>query len=138
GRKNNLATAYEGALKMKEISYTHAEGYGAGEMKHGPLALVDGSFPTIAVALKDSVYEKMISNIREIKARRGIVIAVATKGDKHIREVAESVIEIPQVAEIVSPILTAIPMQLLAYYTAVKKGRDIDQPRNLAKSVTVE
>ena len=138
GRRNNLATAYEGALKMKEISYTHAEGYGAGEMKHGPLALVDGSFPTIAVALKGSVYEKMISNIREIKARNGMVIAIATKGDRNIREVADRVIEVPQVSEILSPIITAIPMQLLAYYTAVKKGREIDQPRNLAKSVTVE
>ena len=100
--------------------------------------MVDGSFPTIAIALKDSVYEKMISNIREIKARQGIVIAVATKGDKNIREIADRVIEIPQVNEILSPILTAIPMQLLAYYTAAKKGREIDQPRNLAKSVTVE
>ncbi|MDI6733462.1 MAG: glutamine--fructose-6-phosphate transaminase (isomerizing) [Planctomycetota bacterium] len=138
GRRNNLATAYEGALKMKEISYTHAEGYGAGEMKHGPLALVDGSFPTVAVILKDCVYEKMVSNIREIKARGGIVIAVATKGDKNISEIADWVIETPQVLEITSPILAAIPMQLLAYYTAVKKGREIDQPRNLAKSVTVE
>ncbi|MEW6026968.1 MAG: glutamine--fructose-6-phosphate transaminase (isomerizing) [Planctomycetota bacterium] len=138
GRKNNLATAYEGALKMKEISYTHAEGYGAGEMKHGPLALVDGSFPTIAIALRDSVYEKVISNIREIKARNGIVIAVVTKGDRDVREIADRVIEIPAVNEILSPILTAVPMQLLAYYTAAKKGREIDQPRNLAKSVTVE
>lgn len=138
GRRNNLATAYEGALKMKEISYTHAEGYGAGEMKHGPLAMVDGSFPTIAVVLKDSVYEKMISNIREIRARKGIIIAIITKGDKAIREMADRVIEIPPVIELLSPILTAIPMQLLAYYTAAKKGRDIDQPRNLAKSVTVE
>ncbi|MBI5777842.1 MAG: glutamine--fructose-6-phosphate transaminase (isomerizing) [Planctomycetes bacterium] len=138
GRKNNLATAYEGALKMKEISYTHAEGYGAGEMKHGPLALVDGTFPTIAVALKDSVYEKMISNIRVIKARNGIVVAVVTRGDKDVREIANRVIEIPAVNEILSPIVTAIPMQLLAYYTAVKKGREIDQPRNLAKSVTIE
>ncbi len=138
GRKNNLATAYEGALKMKEISYTHAEGYGAGEMKHGPLAMVDGTFPTIAIALKDSVYEKMISNIRVIKAREGIIIAVVTKGDKNVREIADRVIEIPAVSEILSPIITAIPMQLLAYYTAVKKGREIDQPRNLAKSVTIE
>jgi len=138
GRKNNLATAYEGALKMKEISYTHAEGYGAGEMKHGPLAMVDGTFPTIAIALKDSVYEKMISNIRVIKAREGIIIAVVTKGDKNVREIADRVIEIPAVSEILSPIITAVPMQLLAYYTAVKKGREIDQPRNLAKSVTIE
>lgn len=138
GRRHNLPTAYEGALKMKEISYIHAEGYGAGEMKHGPLALVDGSFPTVAIALKGSVYEKIISNIQEIRARNGIVIAIATKDDKNIRKIANWVIAIPEVSEFLSPILAAIPLQLLAYYTAEKKGREIDQPRNLAKSVTVE
>jgi glucosamine--fructose-6-phosphate aminotransferase (isomerizing) len=138
GRRNNLASACEGALKMKEISYTHAEGYGAGEMKHGPLALVDGSFPTVAIVLKDRVYVKMLSNIQEIKARGGVVIAIATKGDKNIKRIADWVIEIPNVSEILSTILIAVPLQLLAYYTAVKKGREIDQPRNLAKSVTVE
>ncbi|MFH0889027.1 MAG: glutamine--fructose-6-phosphate transaminase (isomerizing) [Planctomycetota bacterium] len=138
GRRNNLPTAYEGALKMKEISYIHAEGYGAGEMKHGPLALVDGSFPIVAVVLKGSVYEKMISNIQEIKSRNGIIIAIATKNDKNIRKIANWVVEIPPTPEFLSPILAAIPMQLLAYYTAEKKGREIDQPRNLAKSVTVE
>lgn len=138
GRRNNLPTAYEGALKMKEISYIHAEGYGAGEMKHGPLALVDGSFPIVAIVLKGSVYEKMISNMQEIKARNGIIIAIATKNDKNIRKIANWVVEIPPTPEFLSPVLAAIPMQLLAYYTAEKRGREIDQPRNLAKSVTVE
>ncbi|MFH1228210.1 MAG: glutamine--fructose-6-phosphate transaminase (isomerizing) [Planctomycetota bacterium] len=137
-RRYNLPNAYEGALKMKEISYTHAEGYGAGEMKHGPLALVDDTFPTVAIATKSAVYEKMLSNIQEVKARKGVVIAIATAGDRIIRKIADEVIYVPDAPEILSPILTVIPLQLLAYHTAVKKGCNIDQPRNLAKSVTVE
>jgi len=138
GRRNNLPTAYEGALKMKEISYTHAEGYGAGEMKHGPLALVDNTFLAIAVVVRGVVYEKMISNIQEIKARDGVVVAFTNNNDKSLKKIADWVIEIPETPEILSPILAAVPMQLLAYYTAAKRGREIDQPRNLAKSVTVE
>jgi len=138
GRRYNLATAYEGALKMKEISYLHAEGYGAGEMKHGPLALVDDSMTCVAIAPRGRVTEKMISNIQEIRARRGRVIAVATRGDRAVRSVADHVFEIPACEEMFSPVLAAIPLQLLAYYTATSLGRDVDQPRNLAKSVTVE
>jgi glucosamine--fructose-6-phosphate aminotransferase (isomerizing) len=138
GRRYNLATAYEGALKMKEISYLHAEGYGAGEMKHGPLALVDDRMTCVAIAPEGRVTEKMVSNIQEIRARRGRVISVATKGDLLIRSVSEHVFEIPACDEMFSPVLAAIPLQLLAYYTATALGRDVDQPRNLAKSVTVE
>jgi glutamine---fructose-6-phosphate transaminase (isomerizing) len=138
GRRYNLATAYEGALKMKEISYLHAEGYGAGEMKHGPLALVDDKLTCVAIAPAGRVTEKMISNIQEIRARRGRVISVATKGDRAIRSVSDHVFEIPMCDEMFSPVLAAIPLQLLAYYTATALGRDVDQPRNLAKSVTVE
>lgn len=137
-RRYNLPNAYEGALKMKEISYTHAEGYGAGEMKHGPLALVDNTFPTVAIATKSVVYEKMLSNIQEVKARKGVVIAIATEGDEHIKKITHEVIEVPDTPEMLSPILTVIPLQLLAYHIAVKKGCPVDQPRNLAKSVTVE
>jgi glucosamine--fructose-6-phosphate aminotransferase (isomerizing) len=138
GRRYNLATAYEGALKMKEISYLHAEGYGAGEMKHGPLALVDDRMTCVAIAPTGRVTEKMVSNIQEIRARRGRVISVATKGDRLIRPVSDHVFEIPACEEMFSPVLAAIPLQLLAYYTATALGRDVDQPRNLAKSVTVE
>jgi glutamine---fructose-6-phosphate transaminase (isomerizing) len=138
GRKYNLPTALEGALKLKEIAYVHAEGYGAGEMKHGPIALVDKDFPTVAIALNDSVYEKMISNLQEIKARRGPIIAIATEGDKEIANLADDVIFIPKTIEMLSPILAAIPLQLFAYCFAVLRGCDVDQPRNLAKSVTVE
>jgi glutamine---fructose-6-phosphate transaminase (isomerizing) len=138
GRRYNLATAYEGALKMKEISYLHAEGYGAGEMKHGPLALVDDRMTCVAIAPAGRVTEKMVSNIQEIRARRGRVISVATQGDRLIRSVSEHVFEIPACEEMFSPVLAAIPLQLLAYYTATALGRDVDQPRNLAKSVTVE
>lgn len=137
-RRYNFPNAYEGALKLKEISYTHAEGYCAGEMKHGPLALVDSTFPTVAIVTKSIIYDKMISNIKEIKARKGIVIALATTGDEHIKNTADDVIYIPETEEIFSPILTVIPLQLLAYHMAVAKGKDVDQPRNLAKSVTVE
>jgi glucosamine--fructose-6-phosphate aminotransferase (isomerizing) len=138
GRRYNLATAYEGALKMKEISYLHAEGYGAGEMKHGPLALVDDRMTCVAIAPAGRVTEKMISNIQEIRARRGHVISIATRGDKLVRSVSDHVIEIPPCDEMFSPVLAVIPLQLLAYYTATSLGRDVDQPRNLAKSVTVE
>ncbi|MBI4833245.1 MAG: glutamine--fructose-6-phosphate transaminase (isomerizing) [Planctomycetes bacterium] len=137
-RRYNFPNAYEGALKLKEISYTHAEGYGAGEMKHGPLALVDNTFPTVTIAVKGTVYEKMLSNIQEIKARRGIIIAVATEGDEHIRHMTDDIIYVPETQEMFSPLLTVLPLQLLAYHTAVAKGRNVDQPRNLAKSVTVE
>ena len=138
GRRYNLATAYEGALKMKEISYLHAEGYGAGEMKHGPLALVDDRMTCVAIAPAGRVTEKMLSNIQEIRARRGRIISVATKGDRSVRSVSDHVFEIPACEEMFSPVLAAIPLQLLAYYTATALGRDVDQPRNLAKSVTVE
>ena len=138
GRRYNLATAYEGALKMKEISYLHAEGYGAGEMKHGPLALVDRNLTCVAIAPRGRTTEKMISNIQEIRARGGRVISVATAGDRIVRSVSDHVIEIPACEEMFSPILAAIPLQLLAYHTAAALGRDVDQPRNLAKSVTVE
>ena len=138
GRSFNYPTALEGALKLKEISYVHAEGYAAGEMKHGPIALVDEKMPVVCIALKDSVYEKMVSNIREVKARNGKVIAVATKGDDQIIKYADHTIFIPPIAEEFSPILAVIPLQLLAYHIAIKRGCHVDQPRNLAKSVTVE
>ncbi len=138
GRSFNYPTALEGALKLKEISYIHAEGYAAGEMKHGPIALVDEKMPVVCIALKDSVYEKMVSNIREVKARNGKVIAVATKGDDQIKKYADHTIFIPPIAEEFSPILAVIPLQLLAYHIAIKRGCHVDQPRNLAKSVTVE
>jgi glucosamine--fructose-6-phosphate aminotransferase (isomerizing) len=138
GRRNNLPTAYEGALKMKEISYLHAEGFAAGEMKHGPLALVDARVHCVAIAPTGRVTEKVISNIQEIRARGGRVIAVATQGDARLLPVADHLIEIPLCEELLSPVLAVIPLQLLAYHVAVKLGRNVDQPRNLAKSVTVE
>jgi glucosamine--fructose-6-phosphate aminotransferase (isomerizing) len=138
GRKYNYAVAYEGALKLKEISYIHAEGYGAGEMKHGPLAMIDENFPTLCVALRDSVYEKMVSNIQEIRARKGPVLALATEGDDSIRTLTEDVFYIPKTLEMLSPILSVVPLQLFAYHMAVSRGLNVDQPRNLAKSVTVE
>ena len=138
GRRYNLPTAFEGALKMKEITYLHAEGYGGGEMKHGPLALVDKQMTTCALAVEGSVRKKMISNIREIKARGGKIVAVATRGDREIAGLADHVLSIGQIEEIFSPVLAVVPLQLLAYYTAVRLGRDVDRPRNLAKSVTVE
>jgi len=133
-----MPVAYEGALKLKEISYVHAEGYGAGEMKHGPLAMIDENFPTIAIVPKDSVYEKNISNIQEIKARRGPIIAIATEGDTDILHLTKDVIYIPKTLEMLTPFLTVIPLQLFAYYSGVLRGCDVDKPRNLAKSVTVE
>ncbi|MBI4086073.1 MAG: glutamine--fructose-6-phosphate transaminase (isomerizing) [Candidatus Liptonbacteria bacterium] len=138
GRKYNYPIALEGALKLKEISYIHAEGCGAGEMKHGPLAMIDENFPTMAIALRDSVYEKMLSNMQEIKARKGKIIALATEGSEEVRGVADDVIYVPKTLEMLSPILSAIPLQLFAYYFARQKGLNVDRPRNLAKSVTVE
>ena len=138
GRKYNCPIAYEGALKIKEISYVHAEGYPSGEMKHGPIALIDKNFPSMFLVPKDSVYEKNLSGMEEIKARGGKIIAIATKGDKEIKKVADDVIYIPKTLEILVPLLSVIPLQLLAYYVGVLKGFDVDKPRNLAKSVTVE
>jgi len=138
GRGVNLASAYEGALKLKEISYIHAEGYAAGEMKHGPIALISPECPTVAVAIEGDVYDKMLSNMQEVRARDGKVIAVAFEGDKEIEKYADFVLHIPRCPEHLSPVLVAIPLQLLAYYIADKRGCDVDQPRNLAKSVTVE
>lgn len=138
GRKYNYAIAFEGALKLKEVSYIHAEGYGAGEMKHGPLAMIDADFPTVAIAPSDSVYEKMLSNVQEIRARKGPVVAIATEGDKGIKTLADDVIYVPETIEMLSPILSIVPLQLFAYYVAHAKGQNVDRPRNLAKSVTVE
>ena len=138
GRKYNFPVALEGALKLKEISYIHAEGYGAGEMKHGPIALIDEKFPTFAIAPSDSVYQKMISNIEEIKARKGRVIAIATEGNEEIKKIVDDVIYIPKTLEMLTPILSVIPLQLFAYHIGVARGCDVDKPRNLAKSVTVE
>ncbi|MBI2036872.1 MAG: glutamine--fructose-6-phosphate transaminase (isomerizing) [Candidatus Liptonbacteria bacterium] len=138
GRKYNYPVAMEGALKIKEISYVHAEGCSAGEMKHGPIAMIDDSFPSIVIAPKDSVYEKNISNIQEVKARGGPVIAIATEGDKEIAELADDVLYIPKTLEMLTPILAVIPLQLFAYEFGVARGLDVDKPRNLAKSVTVE
>jgi glucosamine--fructose-6-phosphate aminotransferase (isomerizing) len=138
GRGYNFPVALEGALKLKEISYIHAEGYPAAEMKHGPIALVDETLPVIFVATRDSYYEKIVSNIQEIKARKGKVIAIVTEGDEMISALADDIIEMPEADEIVAPIINVIPLQLLAYYIGVHKGLDVDKPRNLAKSVTVE
>ncbi|MBL7698223.1 MAG: glutamine--fructose-6-phosphate transaminase (isomerizing) [Chitinophagaceae bacterium] len=138
GRGYNFPVALEGALKLKEISYIHAEGYPAAEMKHGPIALVDENLPVVIVATKDSYHEKIVSNIQEIKARKGKVIAVITSGDKVITGLADDVIEVPEADELVAPMLSTIPLQLLAYHVGVAKGSDVDKPRNLAKSVTVE
>lgn len=138
GRGYNYPAALEGALKLKEISYVHAEGYPAAEMKHGTIALIDNDMPTVVIAIKDNVYEKTVSNIQQVKARNGRVLAIVTEGDEIVAGLADVVIEVPQIAECLTPLLTSIPLQLLAYYIAVNKGRNVDQPRNLAKSVTVE
>jgi glucosamine--fructose-6-phosphate aminotransferase (isomerizing) len=138
GRGYNFPVALEGALKLKEISYIHAEGYPAAEMKHGPIALIDEDMPVVFIATQDSTHEKVVSNIQEVKARKGKVIAVVTEGDKIIREMADHVIEIPSVHETLTPLVAVIPLQMLAYHIAVMRGCDVDQPRNLAKSVTVE
>ncbi|HEX6916387.1 MAG TPA: glutamine--fructose-6-phosphate transaminase (isomerizing) [Chitinophagaceae bacterium] len=138
GRGYNFPVALEGALKLKEISYIHAEGYPAAEMKHGPIALVDDNLPVVFVATKDSYYEKIISNVQEIKARKGRVVAVASEDDTVISTMTEDVMYVPEADELVAPLLSVIPLQLLSYYTGVAKGYDVDKPRNLAKSVTVE
>ncbi|MDD4641323.1 MAG: glutamine--fructose-6-phosphate transaminase (isomerizing) [Bacteroidales bacterium] len=138
GRGYNYPLALEGALKLKEISYIHAEGYPAAEMKHGPIALIDNEMPTFVIATTDSIYEKTVSNIQEIKARGGKVIAIVTKGDKVVSSMADYCLEIPYVDECLSPVVACIPLQLFAYHIAINKGRNVDQPRNLAKSVTVE
>ena len=138
GRGYNFPVALEGALKLKEISYIHAEGYPAAEMKHGPIALISQEMPVVVVAPRCGTYEKVVSNIQEIKARKGRVIAVVTEGDELVRKIADYCIEVPATEECLTPLLTVIPLQLLAYYIAVVKGCDVDQPRNLAKSVTVE
>ncbi len=138
GRNVNYPSALEGALKLKEISYIPAEGYAAGEMKHGPIALIDEYRAVVCVAVKSDVYEKMISNIQEIRARKGKIIAIATKGDKEIDKHVNYVIHVPKTSDLLTPLVVALPLQLFAYYVAVKLGCDVDQPRNLAKSVTVE
>jgi glucosamine--fructose-6-phosphate aminotransferase (isomerizing) len=138
GRGYNFPVALEGALKLKEISYIHAEGYPAAEMKHGPIALIDKNMPVVVIATNKGHYEKVVSNIQEIKSRDGKIIAVVTKGDKSVKALADHVIEIPEVTESLTPILASVPLQLLAYHIAVMRGCNVDQPRNLAKSVTVE
>jgi glutamine---fructose-6-phosphate transaminase (isomerizing) len=138
GRGYNFPVALEGALKLKEISYIHAEGYPAAEMKHGPIALIDESMPVVVIAPKMGHYDKVVSNIQEIKSRSGKIIAVVTKGDTQVKELADHVIEIPETSDALSPLLTTIPLQLLSYHIAVMRGCNVDQPRNLAKSVTVE
>jgi glucosamine--fructose-6-phosphate aminotransferase (isomerizing) len=138
GRGINYAIAREGALKLKEISYIHAEGYPAGEMKHGPIALIDERMPTVVIAPRDSIYDKMVSQVEQVKARRGLVLAVAHADDDYIRGKADIIMPIPKIHELLTPILAVMPLQILAYEMAVRRGADVDQPRNLAKSVTVE
>jgi len=138
GRGYSYPVALEGALKLKEISYIHAEGYPAAEMKHGPIALIDQEMPTVIVAPRDALYEKIVSNVQQIKARSGFIIAIVTEGDSVIRNIADHVLEVPEVPDCLTPIITSIPLQLFSYYIAINKGKDVDMPRNLAKSVTVE
>lgn len=138
GRGYLFPVALEGALKLKEISYIHAEGYAAGEMKHGPIALIDNNIPIVVIATSDRYYEKMVSNIQEVKARKGNIVAIVTQNNNSIKNMVDDVLEIPQSAPIVAPLLAIVPLQLFAYYVAILKGCDVDQPRNLAKSVTVE
>jgi glucosamine--fructose-6-phosphate aminotransferase (isomerizing) len=138
GRGSQYPVALEGALKLKEISYIHAEGYAAGEMKHGPIAMIDETMPVVVLAPRSPLYEKTVSNLTEVRAREGKIIAIATRGDSEIGASADEVILVPDTALELQPILTVLPLQLLAYYVADFKGTDIDQPRNLAKSVTVE
>jgi glucosamine--fructose-6-phosphate aminotransferase (isomerizing) len=138
GRGLTYPIALEGALKLKEISYVHAEGYAAGEMKHGPIALIDERMPVVVLALKGPLYDKIMSNVDQVRARGGRVIAVATAGDEAIREKAHDVLYVPEAPELLSPIVAVAPLQLLAYHIAVRRGCDVDQPRNLAKTVTVE
>ena len=138
GRGYNYPTALEGALKLKEISYIHAEGMPAAEMKHGPIALINEGMPAVFIANKGRQYEKVMSNIQEVRSRGGHVIAVATEGDEHIAKYVQDVMYIPDIPEPLSPMLAVVPLQLMAYYAAVARGHDVDKPRNLAKSVTVE
>ena len=138
GRGYSYPVALEGALKLKEISYIHAEGYPAAEMKHGPIALIDAEMPVVVIATQNALYEKVLSNIQEIKARKGKVIALVTQGDTVISKIADICIELPETIECLDPLLTTLPLQLMAYHIATYKGMDVDQPRNLAKSVTVE
>jgi len=138
GRKYNYPIALEGALKLKEVSYINSQGYPGGEMKHGPIALVDKNFPILGIAPRDSVYEKMLSNLEEIKTRGGPIILLTTDGNKKVFSLTKDVMYIPKTLEMLTPILSIIPLQLFAYYMALLKGYDIDKPRNLAKSVTVE
>ena len=138
GRGYCFPVALEGALKLKEISYIHAEGYPAAEMKHGPIALIDEEMPVVFIATQNSLYEKVVSNMQEVKARKGRIIAIVNKGDHKLQELADYCIEVPATVDSLEPLITSIPMQLLAYHIAVCKGKNVDQPRNLAKSVTVE
>jgi glucosamine--fructose-6-phosphate aminotransferase (isomerizing) len=138
GRGYNYPIALEGALKLKEVSYAHAEGYAAGEMKHGPIALIDHRLPVVVIAPRCSSYEKTLGNVQEVRAREGVVIAIATRGDEEMHDLAQHIIWVPEVDELVLPLLTVVPLQLLAYYVAARRGLDVDQPRNLAKTVTVE
>ena len=138
GRGINFPLAMEGALKLKEISYIHAEGYPAGEMKHGPISLIDENMPVVSLIPQDNLYEKMLSNISEVKARGGKIIAIATEGDQEVGTKTDNSLFIPKASNLVNPLLMAIPMQLIAYHMGVYRGCDVDQPRNLAKSVTVE
>jgi glucosamine--fructose-6-phosphate aminotransferase (isomerizing) len=138
GRHTGYPAALEGALKLKEISYIHAEGYPAGELKHGPIALIEPGVPVVAVATECHVYRKVVSNIQEVKARGADVIAVATEGNAEIGRYADHVLEVPRTPELLSPVVVSVPLQLLAYHIAKLRGCDVDQPRNLAKSVTVE
>lgn len=138
GRGYSYPVALEGALKLKEISYIHAEGYPAAEMKHGPIALIDSEMPTVIIAPKDHLYEKIVSNVQQVKSRGGSIIAIVTKGDSTIKELADHVLEVPEVPECLTPLITSIPLQMLSYYIAINKGKNVDMPRNLAKSVTVE
>ncbi|MFK7777323.1 MAG: SIS domain-containing protein, partial [Gimesia sp.] len=138
GRLYNFPSALEGALKLKEISYIHAEGYPAAEMKHGPIALVDEETPSVFIVPRGQIYPKVMSNLEEVKARKGPVIAIACEGDKKIVDIADDVIFVPDVEDFLQPLVTAIPLQLLSYHIAVLRGCNVDRPRNLAKSVTVE
>ena len=138
GRGYNFPVALEGALKLKEISYIHAEGYPAAEMKHGPIALIDDELPVVVIATRKGKYDKIVSNVQEMKASKGRIISIVTEGDNDVRNISDWSFEIPDTEECFVPLLSTIPLQLLAYHIAIAKGRDVDQPRNLAKSVTVE
>jgi glucosamine--fructose-6-phosphate aminotransferase (isomerizing) len=138
GRNYNYPIALEGALKLKEISYIHAEGYPAAEMKHGPIALIDEDMPVVVIATIKGTYDKVVSNIQEVKSRKGKIISIVTEGDTDVKNLSDYIIEIPETEEMFVPLLATIPLQLLAYHVAIMRGKNVDQPRNLAKSVTVE